>query len=45
MLKTAREIVFIRLVQAVWFLIEIKKSLSAEANAERALFILHFGAS
>ncbi|KAI6177199.1 hypothetical protein M3Y97_00881100 [Aphelenchoides bicaudatus] len=45
MLKTAREIVIIRLVQAAWFLVEIKKSLSAEVNVERALFILHFGAS
>jgi hypothetical protein len=45
MLKTAKELIFIRLIQGAWFLIEIKRTLSSEINNDRAVFLLHFGAS
>lgn len=45
MMKTSKALISIRLIQGVWFLIEIKKSLNAEASFDRAVFLLHFGAA
>jgi len=45
MLKTAKELIVIRLLQGAWFLFEIKKIVRTEANADRAVFMVHFGAA
>uniref|UniRef100_A0A914EB06 GPR180/TMEM145 transmembrane domain-containing protein n=1 Tax=Acrobeloides nanus TaxID=290746 RepID=A0A914EB06_9BILA len=35
----------LRLIQAVWFLIEVKRSIRRELNEERAIFLVHWGAA
>uniref|UniRef100_A0A914VYP3 GPR180/TMEM145 transmembrane domain-containing protein n=1 Tax=Plectus sambesii TaxID=2011161 RepID=A0A914VYP3_9BILA len=37
-------ILLLRLVQAVWFLVEIKRSIDGELDEEKAEFLTHFGA-
>ncbi|KAI6240993.1 TRNA dihydrouridine synthase 4 [Aphelenchoides fujianensis] len=46
MLRTAKALIIIRLGQGLWFLVEMKRSLAAEAeNSPRAVFLTHFGAA